>query len=483
MKYFSLLLIFLFLYSCGNEPKKIKSSPQFQHLYEKKLKELKNDPQFIIDKLELLYFKKGLNNNEANQLIKELPDKYKKIKSVFKLLFSNEMPKDITLDKKLLSLLLKFQENKNISKFIVENYYKAKDESATTSFFILYALDYNFTPEDYQNFLAVKELSDFIRLNFLIKKDDYCGNDSCSEDILDKEKFLNYINKEIYTENTTTAKNVSNLYKSTFKIIKNLKNDIKKINKRNKKLKKKQELIPEDKEELEKKEAELIFYTEKILPALKTYLYLHGNDRKLARNIDQSFLIEKLFINKTKINKKIFSFIFYLIKNKSFPIRLSFYKYLKDSSSDLSKLDLKRLESLRYTKGYELLKYGFYKKYYPELFKKLDVKSYLRSKFIHTVVHDFEWYFLENLRKDTTNIKNLFYFQYAPHLILPKKDELFNLYTKDKIGNYKISGNESLIYNFLKILLKSGVKLTEEQVKTLEPIKVIYIQEILKYFK
>jgi len=484
MKYFLFLFLFLFVYSCGEgKPEKVKESAELNKLYQLKFKELTNNPQFIIDNIELLYLKKGINNNEASVLIKKIPKKYKRIIATFNLLFSIEEPKDINLDKKFLSILLKFQDSENILKYIAKNYYKAKDSSGIKAFYILYALNYNFTEEDYENYLKIDALSDFIKLNFILKKEDYCKDDSCSSNINDKEKLLNYLNNELYSSGNKDIKKISKLYKNTFKLIKKMKKDIRKIKKKNKKLKRRKKLKDEDEEELSSKQDKLQFYQKKIIPVFKTYLYFYGKERRLLRSIDRLLIVENFLINKTEINKKEFYFIYSIIKNKPYPVRITFYKYLKNVKLNFSKRDLRKIKLLNFTKKYHLLKYGFYKRHFPELFKKLNIKTYLGSNFLYVIVKDFEWYFLEELRKNPENVKNLSYFQYAPSLIVPQKDKLFTLYTKDKVGHYKMSGNESLIYNLLKILLKADAKLTKEQKSTLEPIKIVYIKEILKHFK
>ncbi len=483
VKYFLFLLMFLIIYSCGkDEAKKIKKSPEFENLYNKKLNELKKNPQFLIDNLELLYLKKGVYNNEANLLIEKIPKKYKRIIAVFKLVFSIEEPKEIPLDRRFLSVLLKFQDNQKVLDFIAKNYYKAKDNSSIRAFYTLYALNYNFTEEDYENYLKVDSLSKFIKLNFILQKLDYCKDNSCSENINDKEKFLNFLKKELYQSETRNYKKIKKLYKDSLTLIKRLKKEVKKIARRNKKLKRRRRLKGKYEEELSNKIDVLNFYKKELIPKFKLYLYFYGRQKRFPRKIDKLIVVENFLINNTKPNKKIFYFIFNNIKYKHFSYRINFYRYLKKIKLKLSKREFKKLESLRYSKGYDLLKYGYYKRYFPKLFKKLNVKKYLDVNFIYIIVKDFDWYFLEILRKNPKNVKNLSYFQYYPGLIIAQKDKLFTLYTKDKLGHYKISGNESLIYNLLKILLKADVKLTKEQIDTLEPIKVIYIKEILKFF-
>lgn len=483
VKYFLFLLMFLMIYSCGkDEVKKIKTSPEFENLYNKKLNKLKKTPQFLIDELELLYLKKGIHNNEASLLIDKIPKKYKRIIAVFKLVFSIEEPKDIPLDRKFLSILLKFQDNQKVLNFIAKNYYKAKDNSSVKAFYILYALNYDFTEEDYENYLKVDSLAKFIKLNFILQRLDYCKDNSCSKDIKDRERFLNFLKKELYQSEKRDTKKIKKLYKASLILMKKLKKEIKKINKRNKRLKRKRKLEAKDEVELSNKIDILNFYKKELIPRFKLYLYFHGRQKRFPKKMDKLIVIENFLINKTKANKKMFYFIFNNIKHKSFSYRINFYKYLKKTDLKLSKRELKKLEFLRYSKGYELLKYGYYKRYFPELFKIINVKKYLGTNFVYVLVKDFDWYFLEILRKKPRDVKNLSYFQYYPSLITAQKDKLFTLYTKDKLGHYKISGNESLIFNLLKILLKADIRLTKEQLETLRPIKVVYIREILKFF-
>ncbi len=480
-RYFLFLLIFLSFYSCSKDkPRKIKTSPEFEKLYKEKLENLKQDPQFLIDNLELLYLKKGIHNNEASILIEKLPKKYKRIITTFKLLFSIEEPKNISFDKRFLSVLLKFQDNPKILDFIAKNYYNAKDDSGIKAFYVLYALGYKFTEEDYENYLKINALAKFIKLNFILKKQDYCKNNSCSEDIKNKENFLNFIKKEIYQSSGKDIKKIKGFYKNTIALTKILKKEIKKLTRRNKKLKRRKKLEVIHEEELSNKIDSFNFYRKELLPHFKLYFYLYGGERRFPKKVDRLLVMENLFINNTKPNKKIFYFIFSYIKNKKFSYRINFYKYLKKSELKFSKREEKRLESLRYSKGNELLKYGYYKRFFPELFKKLNVKKYLGTNFVYVVVKDFDWYFLEVLRKKPNDVKNLSYFQYYPDLIIAQKDKLFKQYTTDKLGHYRISGNESLIYNLLKIFLKADVKLSKEQSKVLAPVKLVYIKEIIK---
>jgi len=482
-----LLISFAFIFiSCGNDKENIKVTSKIDLIFNQKLNNLEKNPQFIIDKLEILFFKKGSNNKEAHQLIKEIPKKYKRIIFVFSLIFDGKLPENVNPDSYLLKLLLKFQESDKALTFIAENYHKSSKDLAVKAFYTLYALNYKFTEENYKNYSEVKELSEFIKLSFINKKIDYCEGDKCSEDLIvpeNRENFINNINQQLYYfDETKLAKNKS-IYKNSFKHIKSLKKEIKKITKKNKKLKRKKKLEAEDEQLLVDKKDELIFYQKELIPNLKKYLYFHDKERKLPRSFNKWEITTNFLRNNTTINKKILYFILSNIKYKSYPTKLVFYKYLKASTLKVSKRYEQKIKYLKHTKEFHLLRYGFFKKHFPELFKKLNVKSYLGSRFVYTVVKDFEWYFLENLRTNNKKVKNLLYFQYAPELIKAQKDKLFKIYTTDTIENIKIAGNESYIFTLLKIFLKGNIKLSKEQIEVLKPIRIVYIQEIIKHFK
>jgi hypothetical protein len=175
-----------------------------------------------------LYLKKGPNNNEADMLIERIPKNYKRIIATFKLIFSIAPPEGVPIDRRFLSILLKFQDSPQVLDFIAQNFYKAKDDSGIRAFYTLYALGYKFKENDYENYLKISGLSKFIKLNFILQKIDYCKNESCNSDINNKEMFLNYLKKEIYQSDSDKSKEIKQLYKKTFFLIKKLKKDIKK---------------------------------------------------------------------------------------------------------------------------------------------------------------------------------------------------------------------------------------------------------------
>jgi len=483
---FLLSCIFFTLHSCSNEKDNVKVSSKIDLIFNQKLNNLKKNPQFIIDKLEILFFKQGSNKLEAKQLIKEIPKKYKKIIFVFSLIFDKKLPETPKLDKNLLTLLLKFQESDKILSFIAQNYHNANSASAIKAFYTLYAINYKFSEENYQNYSQVKGLSEFINLNFIGKKLNYCENSACTDtlnSVEDREKLINSINQQIYYFDKTKLSKNKALYKKSFKTIKSLKKEIEKITKKNRKLKRKKKLKDEDEQLLVDKKDELRFYQKELIPELKKYLYFYAKERRLPRSFDKWEITKNFLISNTKKNKKIIYFILSNIKHKPYPVKLSFYKYLNDTELKLSKRYKQKIKYLKHTKSFQLLRYGFFKRHFPKLFKRLNIKSYLGSKFVHTIVKDFEWYFLENLRTNKKRIRNLLYFQYAPELIKSQKDKLFKFYTTDTIENIKIAGNESYIYTLLKIFLKGNIKLSKEQLDVLKPIRIIYIQEVIKHFK
>jgi len=474
MKFFIFFIFIISVFSLiAEEPPK---KTLLDEIYNKKLNELQNTPQFIVDKLDLLYFKKGIHNNDAAALLKKLPSKYKRIIAAYKIIFSIENPRNIPLDDKFLTILLKYQDCKNIQKYIAENFHKAKNSVAEKAFYFLYATGYPFTQEDYENYLKVRSLTDFIKLNFMVQKEEFCSDDLCSENYEDKEKFLNYIKHELYLSSHKNTKNLYNKYKKLLKSLKILKKEIRKLYYKNKKSRGKYE------NELNAKKEEYDFYLKRTIPTFKLYFYFFGKERKFPKNFNKYDVAENFLINETKPNKKIFYFVYSLFKRKSLPVKIKYYDYIKKSGLKLSKSQNKKLNILKYSKGYLWFKYGYYKKHFPDLFKKLNIKNYLGKNFIYVAVKDFEWFFLEKFRKNKRDVNNLIYFKYYPSYILKEKDELFNLYTKDKLGHFRLSGNESLLYNFLKILLKADVKLTKEQYSLLKPLKVVYIQEILNLF-
>ena len=472
-----ILIISLALLSCQNKSQNNKTKPLINKIYQKKLNEVKKNPQFIIDKLDLLYHKKGLHNNEAMELIKKLPQKYKYIIATYKIMFLIENPKNIPLNRKFLSILLKYQDCLNIRKYIAENFYKANSETATKAFYFLYATNYNFTSKDIENYHKIKPLKKFTELNFNIEKPDFCKEKNCINDIKSPEEYLNYIKNEIYYSKHENTKELYKDYKNILKINKKLKKEIKKLSFKNKKNKGKH------KEELKDKINKLKIYNNKILPYLKLYFYFFSNGKKYPKTINRYEVAENFLKANTPPNKKIFYFVYSLFKKKPYPIKINYYKYLKNSDLKLSKKDINKLNFLKYTKKYFWLKYGYYKKNFPDLFKKLNVKNYLGKYFIFTVVKDFEWFFIENFRKKPRKLSNLLYFRYSPSYIAGQKNKLFKLYTTDKLGHHRISGNEALLYGFLKILLKANENLNKNQVEFLKPLRIIYIQEILKLFK
>jgi len=466
------LILLIFILSCSKK----KEIPKFENIYNNELSKLDNDEQFLFDKLELFFFSGKYDTNEVKKILNYFSEKYKYQKSLYQIVLLNETPK-ITLDKKFYNLLMKFQDSKNVLSFLAKNYSKGKYTERT--FYTLYALNYNFSKDDFKKFSEDKKLKDFIEINFLSKKKDYCV-DGCSNSLDDKEKYISQIKDNFFKGKFN--KESYNSYKKLLEKISTIQKDIFKLQKKIKKLARKKKMTDIEEEDLQELKDLMSFYT-KVKSEFEKYLFFIGKSRRLE--IKNRFsLVKELYINKTPLNKKMTTFVIKELNKKSFLIKSSFYNYIMENGDKtlLKKRWFKKtLNKYIVNNGYSLYKYGFYRRYFPERFKKIDPKKYKYKFFLYIKVKDFSEIYISELKKDPTNMDKLLIFQYYPEGLKSIYDFLIKTYTLDEIGNLSISGKEDLFYLLLRLSIKGKYQVSKKLLTIGNSVSIAYFKELTPF--
>ncbi|MBN2693370.1 hypothetical protein JXR93_01785 [bacterium] len=490
-----ILILSIFFISCGQDENENRY-PEFSEKLSPKAIALQKDEQFIIDKLELIYFSKNRLNENVSELISQLSESdYKELLSYlvgvkkfsdfgFTKSTANNSDDDsnnnidldddsndsenskkvvgskLTVSQKTWKLLFNYHDDLKVQKLISYIFSSSKNNISQQAFFLLYSLDYKFSEEELERFSNISStLKKWIEFYYNKKSlEEITGELSLENSEL--SKLIEYF---ILVGDDSKTKSITALRADIFKSIKNWKKEISKLSK-----KKKSEEAQEQIEELNKK----IELVNSFLPSITNYLYFFSKEKKLSNEINY---VELFYQYKTPIKTgKQFYKIFGDIKKSPYPIQLLYIKYIFDKAEyKISKKDSDFLIKLLKNGKYPFLQYSYLKKYFPEQFSKLSLKNYQKKVFFKPILGLDD---IQKLKEDPYQLDILERFLLNPTQINPLITTLFNAYTT-KIGK------ESYLYMLLKILLKGNIKLPENSFESISKIKILYFQEIAKYFQ
>ncbi len=497
MKKIVLIFCFsIFFLSCGDDDCKF---PLFSEKLEPKMAIIEKDEQFIIDKLELIYFSKNRLNENVSELISKLSESdYKEllsyllgIKSFSDFGFSEISNLDkksdssddldavdldadsnssentqkvigskLTPSKKTWNLLYSYHDDYKVQKLISYIFSSIKNSFSQQAFFLLYSLNYKFSENELNRF---SEISPILKkwIKFYNNKEGF--KEISGEISLENENLSDLVENLILKGDDSQVKNLTDLKKEIVKFLKEGKKEIVKLSK-----KKKDEEAQQKVDELNKK----VDLYNSFLPSISNYLYFFSNEKKLVENRGY---VEFFYLNQTPIKTaKQFYTLFSEVKKSSYPIQLLYIDYIfKKSEYKIQKKDSDFLTKLLKNRKYPFLQYSFLKKYFSDQFSKLSLKDYQKKLFFKPLLgleH------IQNLKEDPYQLDTLEKFILDPSQVAPLIPTLFDAYTT-KIGK------ESFLYMLLKIVLKGGLTLPENAINSIDKVKIVYFQEIAKYFK
>ncbi len=477
--FFLIIILLLFVFSCGNNENDNKNIPKFEEILVKNNEELQKNPQFIIDKLELIYISQNRLNENVENLLNTLSAEYDIYKKIFSFLITGK-ESDFKPTEQLFEILSKYQDNPFVLKYIAKLFSQENNKLTQDVFFFLYANNYGFTAEDLENFSKNSGLTVFIELNL---KEIELLKITNTDLVYDNSEAPIVVRKMLYENNSELLKDIKVLQKDIIKEQNSGKTAIFKLQKENLKLKKQKKSTEENDTEISSilKKTEII---KNIQEEIDLYNYFMGNNNRLnVKNKDEIALY--FFKYKTPINNKILAFLFDFLKKQPFPVKLTFYKYLLEKTPEaILKKNGKFIEKLIDEKEYEYLKYAFYKKYLTDKFATLDKVIYQTKIFINPLIIDnLKHYTAVLLNEPIENYEILKLFLYNPDLIVANFDKLYIIYTTDLVGKFSIEGKENHLYQLLKIAIKGKIPLKDEFKKQIKQIKLLYFKEIARYFQ
>lgn len=476
--YFLIIILLSFIFSCGNSEDN-KNIPKFEEILVKNNEELQKNPQFIIDKLELIYISQNRLNENVENLLNSLPAEYDIYKKIFSFLITGK-ESDFKPTEQLFEILSKYQDNPFVLKYIAKLFSQENNKLTQDVFFFLYANNYAFSSEDLVKFSKNNGLTTFIELNL---KEIELLKITNTDLVYDNPEAPLVVRKMLYENNSELLKDIKVLQKDIIKEQNSGKTAIFKLQKENLKLKKQKKSTEENDTEISSilKKTEII---KDIQEEIDFYNYFMGNNNRLnVKNKDEIALY--FFKYKTPINNKILAFLFDFLKKQPFPVKLTFYKYLLEKTPEaILKKNGKFIEKLIDEKEYEYLKYAFYKKYLTDKFVMLDKITYQTKFFVNSLLIDnLKHYTAVLLNEPKENYEILKLFLYNPDLIAANFDKLYIAYTTDLVGKFSIEGKENHLYQLLKIAIKGKIAIKDEYKKQIKQIKLLYFKEIAKYFQ
>lgn len=475
-RYLILPFLIVLLYSCDTEQKIDPTTvDRFrQEILAPKRLALLQDPQFVLDQLELIYITQNKKKLDVPILLQQIPQKYRFYREIYRYLLLKDSS-GLKPNKKTFNFLLNYQTDPNVQKLLASRFAQKDSKEFFHAYFLLYALNYPFTPDEEKRFIMRSAvLGQFIALN---------------QARLSQEKIPEF-NKNLSLENSELESYLEQLlYRYTEKEVQDLKTFQKKISsdyrtgkKELRKLAKKRVKLKRRKKEDPELDAQYDQLSKQVkrmralFKPISQILYFHGVGKRHQVKNPTEFL-KNIIRYKTVITSRMGYYLYGAFKKKSFPIRLTLFRYLYTQTTPEKLSSLRKIyQKLLRDKRYNFLKYGYFKRYLPEQFKGLHLSAYRKQNLLVPAVQATYKEHLSRLLDDKFNANRLNMFRFvSKRLEQSYFDSLFNLYfiEEDKKGE---------LYVLLTIALRGGRTLTEVQIQKVRNLKLLYFEELLDYF-